>query len=145
MQILYVRDRIHDPARAEDVGVLGAEGGGDDARFVLAGFEVWVGVEEVDAVELVVGEEVGEEFHGVAAQGGDVCVGAWDWVGWWGPSGRGLRVRVSGVVCSVFEGRVGRFGRGGCILRRRCGDWVLVVVAVFWYWNECGGDLLALS
>lgn len=41
---------------------------------MFAGFEVWVGEADEDGGELVVGEVVGEEFHGVGAQGGDVLV-----------------------------------------------------------------------
>ena len=36
---------------------------------------VWEAEEEMG--ELVAGEEVGEEFHGVGAEDGDVLVGLW--------------------------------------------------------------------
>ena len=38
-------------------------------------FEVWVREAEEDVFELVAGEEVGEEFHGIGAEGGDVLIG----------------------------------------------------------------------
>lgn len=41
---------------------------------MFAGFEVRVGEAEEDFGELGFVEEVGEEFHGVAAEGGDVLV-----------------------------------------------------------------------
>lgn len=85
IQIPHVRHDVHAAALAEHVGILCDEGRGDNAGFVFAGFEVRVGEAEEDFGELGLREEVGEEFHGVAAQGGYVLVvrggGRW-W--WWG-------------------------------------------------------------
>lgn len=39
---------------------------------MLAHLEVWIGEADEDLGELVAGEEVGEEFHGVAAERRDV-------------------------------------------------------------------------
>lgn len=44
---------------------------------MFALLEVGVGEAEEDGAELVVVEVVGEEFHGVCAEGGDVLVGSW--------------------------------------------------------------------
>ena len=44
---------------------------------MFAGFEVRVGETEKEGGELGAGEEVGEEFHGVGAEDGDVGI-------WWG-------------------------------------------------------------
>ena len=55
---------------------------------MLAGFKVGVGEAEEEVGELGAGEEVGEEFHGVGAVGGDVLVeGGW---GWGGSGGGGV-------------------------------------------------------
>lgn len=59
VQILHIRNRVHNSTRTQHVCVLGAERGGDNAGFVLAGFEVRVGEEEVDGMELGAGEVVG--------------------------------------------------------------------------------------
>lgn len=58
--------------------------------------EVWVGEAEEDGGEGGCGKEVGEEFHGVGAEDGDILVAAgeqargrglcWDgevWLWWW--------------------------------------------------------------
>jgi len=58
---------------------------------VFAGFEVGVWEAEEEGGELGLVEEVGEEFHGVGAEDGDVLVG-----GWWG--GGGCGVGCGGVV-----------------------------------------------
>lgn len=55
---------------------------------MLALFEVWVREAEEDGGELGAGEDVGEEFHGVGAEGGDVVVG-WGWRWGWGLLGGG--------------------------------------------------------
>ena len=74
VQVLDVGDRVHLPAGRERVGVLGVEGRGDDARLVLAGFEVRVREAEEDFLQLVFVEEVGEEFHRVGPDAGYVLV-----------------------------------------------------------------------
>lgn len=67
---------------------------------MLARFEVRVWEADKDFGELVAGEEVGEEFHGVAAEGGDVFEGA-------GEEGGGEA--VFGCCGLVFV-----VGSGGC-------------------------------
>ena len=59
VQIAHVGDGVHDPAGAQDVRVLGEERGRDDARLVLALFEVRVWEEEEEVCEGGAGEEVG--------------------------------------------------------------------------------------
>ena len=76
MQILHICDRVHHASGSQHVCVLGVEGGGDDAGFVFSGFKVRVGEAEEDFGELGFVEEVGEEFHGVGAEDGDVLMGA---------------------------------------------------------------------
>ena len=58
---------------------------------MFSGFEVRVGEAEEDVSQLAAGEEVGEEFHRVGPEGGDVLVGGGggDWIRWG-------HVRVSG-------------------------------------------------
>ena len=75
MQILHIRDGVDFPARPEHVCVLGIQRRADDSGFVFPRFEVRVGEAEEDFFELGGGEEVGEEFHCVGAEGGDVLVG----------------------------------------------------------------------
>ncbi|KAL8826394.1 MAG: hypothetical protein Q9191_003821, partial [Dirinaria sp. TL-2023a] len=65
--ILHVGDRVHHPALAHHKGVLAVQRRGHDARFVLAGFEMRVREAEEDARKLGFPEEVGQEFHRVAA------------------------------------------------------------------------------
>ena len=55
--------------------MFSAEGGGYDSSFVFAGFKVGVGEAEEDIGKLVAGEEIGQEFHGVGAEDGDVVIG----------------------------------------------------------------------
>lgn len=85
VEVFDVRDRVYDPARAEDICVLGEQGRGDDAGFVLADFEVRVGEEEEELGELCFLDVVWEELHGVCADDGDVAIGSgsigWDGMG----------------------------------------------------------------
>lgn len=78
MQILHIRDGVHFAPGLQHVCILGVQGGADDAGLVFAGLEVRIGEAEEDFLELRFGEEVGEEFHGVGADAGDVLVG-WCW------------------------------------------------------------------
>ncbi len=71
---------------------------------MLAGFEVGVWEAEEEGGELGLVEEVGEEFHGVGAEDGDVLVG-----GWWGGGGGGAR---GGGVVVWSLAFVGRWGEG---------------------------------
>lgn len=72
MQILDIRNRIHDPTRPEDIGVLRVESIRYYPSLMFPLFEVRVRETEEDLGELVFGKEVGEEFHGVGADAGDV-------------------------------------------------------------------------
>ena len=65
VQILHIGDGVYDPPGAQNIGILRVERVGYDAGLVLALFEMRVGETEEDFGELVFGEEVGEEFHGV--------------------------------------------------------------------------------
>lgn len=56
---------------------------------MFACFEMRVWEAEEEEAEGSAGEEVGEEFHGVGAEGGDVVVG-WGLGWWWGGGGRGV-------------------------------------------------------
>lgn len=81
MILLNIGNGVQQPSGPQHVRVLRIQRLGDDARFVLARLEVRVWEADEDLGELVFGEEVGEEFHGVCAEGGDVLVAA---LGWWG-------------------------------------------------------------
>lgn len=76
--LLDVRDGVHKTTRPQHVGIFGIERLGDDTGLVLAHFKVRVREADEDLGELVLGEEVGEEFHRVAAECGDVFVVAGD-------------------------------------------------------------------
>jgi hypothetical protein len=76
MQILHIRDGVHDPAGAQHVRVLGVERVGHDAGFVLTLLEMRVWEAEEDFGELRFGEEVGQEFHRVGTQAGYILVAA---------------------------------------------------------------------
>ncbi len=93
MQLLHIRNRIHLSSRLEDVGILGIELGRDDTGFVFAGFEMRVREAEEDGGELGEGEVVGEEFHGVGAEGGNVLISV----------GRVLGAKGGDAVCDVVE------------------------------------------
>ena len=76
MQVLDIGDGVDDATGAEDIGVLGKQGGGDDTGLVLPGFEVGIGEEEEEGGEGVLGKVVGQELHGICADDGDILVGA---------------------------------------------------------------------
>lgn len=78
---------------------------------MFAGFEVRVGEAEEDFGEAGAGEEVGEEFHGVGAEGGDVGVGAGDGCGWRDVSCSG-RGRLCLIRAGFFCFRCLRLGYG---------------------------------
>lgn len=80
VQIAHVRDHVHPAALAHHVRVLGHQRGGDDAGLVLAGLEVRVGKAEEEPCQGGAREEVGQEFHRVGAQRGDVLI-VWGGVG----------------------------------------------------------------
>lgn len=74
VQIPYVGDDVDAAAGAHDVGVLGHQGGRDNAGLALAGLEVRVREAEEEAGEGGAREEVGQELHRVGAQRGDVLI-----------------------------------------------------------------------
>lgn len=118
MILLHVRDRVQQPPRPQHERVLGVQCRGDDPRLVLPGLEVRIGEADEDLGQLAPGEEVGEEFHRVGAEGGDVLVAARDY-GCWGCCGGGGGGGRGG------GGRLG-FGRcgfewSGGLRRRGCG------------------------
>ena len=78
MILLHVRDGVHKTTRPQHIGIFRIESLGDNTGLVLAHFKVRVWEADEDFGELVLGEEVGEEFHGVAADCGDVFVVAGD-------------------------------------------------------------------
>lgn len=79
MILLHISNRIQQPAGPQHIRILGIQSLGDNPRLVLARFEVRVWEADEDLGELVSGEEVGEEFHRVAAYCGDVFVAACHW------------------------------------------------------------------
>lgn len=60
---------------SQDERVFRAQRGADDPLFVFPGFKMRVREAEEDVGELAAVEEVGEEFHCVGAEDGDVLVG----------------------------------------------------------------------
>lgn len=74
MEIFDVCNGIDDTARTEDVGVFCEKGWGDDACLVLPGLEMGIREEEEEGREGVLLEKIGEEFHGVGTDNGDVVV-----------------------------------------------------------------------
>ena len=107
MQISHIRDGIHDTTRTKNVGVLGKECGADNASFVFTRFEVRVGEEEEEGVELVFFEVVWEVFHGVGTENSNVLVRT-------GSRGIGTVIVVIVVVVGGFwrrgEGRLNTEG-----------------------------------
>lgn len=75
VEILDVGDSVYDAAGTEDIGIFGEKGRRDDAGLVLPGFEMRVREEEEEGGEGMFFEKVGEEFHSVGADNGDVVVG----------------------------------------------------------------------
>lgn len=76
--LLDVRDGVHKTTGTQHVRIFRIERLGDDTGLVLAHFKVRVWEADENFGELVLAEEVGEEFHGVAADCGNVFVVAGD-------------------------------------------------------------------
>ena len=74
MQVLHVRNRVHFPTRLHHKCILGIQTGTHDPLLVFASLEMRVGEAEEDLAELGFVEEVGEEFHGVGSEAGDVVI-----------------------------------------------------------------------
>lgn len=76
---------------------------------MFAGFEMRVGEAEEEQAEGGAGEEVGEEFHGVGAEGGDVVVCRWGGVRGRGVGGGGRGWSVLGAEGVDAVGDVGGY------------------------------------
>lgn len=74
VQIPHIGDHVHPAALAHYVRVLGHQRGGDDAGLVLAGLEVRVRKAEEEPGERGARDEVGEKFHRVGSERGDVLI-----------------------------------------------------------------------
>lgn len=78
MILFHIGNGIQEPTGPQSVGVLSIERLGDNPGLVLAGLEVRVREANENLGKLVSGEEIREEFHGIAADCGDVFIGARD-------------------------------------------------------------------
>ena len=67
---------------------------------MLPSLEVRVREAQKQVGKLATGEVIGEEFHRVGAESGDVLVGAWQPKLWWG---RILGAEGGDAVCDVVE------------------------------------------
>ena len=93
MQLFHISDRVNLPSRLKNVSILGIELCRNDAGFVFPGFEVRIWEAEKDGRELGTGEVIGEELHGIGAEGGDVLISF----------GRALGTEGGDAVCDVVE------------------------------------------
>lgn len=76
MQILHIRNGVHDSTGFHDVRILRIQGGGNNPGFVLPGLEMGVWETEEDFGQLMLLEEVREELHRVGPNASNVLVAA---------------------------------------------------------------------